>query len=202
MDLNKVIQRARALLVTPRTEWPVIAMEPATVQGLYRDYLMILAAIPPFCQFVKLSILGYAWHGFRVYRLGMGTGLTAAMVEYVTSLAAIYLLAIIVEALAPNFGGESNRLQALKVTGYAYTASWIAGVGVILPGISVLIVLAGAIYSVYLFYLGLPSTMKVLPERAAGFTAIVGISGFMLGWIIAVLIDLITGMPWSDGWST
>jgi len=96
MDLNKIIQRARAVLVTPRTEWPVIAAEPTTVQDLYREYIMILAAIPPVAQFVKVSILGYAWHGFRVYRLGMGPGLTAAIVQYVASLAAVYLLAIIV----------------------------------------------------------------------------------------------------------
>ena len=47
MDLNKIIQRARAVLVTPRTEWPVIAAEPTTVQDLYRDYILVLAAIPP-----------------------------------------------------------------------------------------------------------------------------------------------------------
>ena len=200
MDLNKIIRRARALLVSPRTEWPVIAAETATVQGLYREYFMILAAIPPICQFVKVSILGYAWHGFRIYRLGIGAGLTAALVEYVASLAAIYVLAIIVEALAPNFGGQANRLQALKATGYAYTASWIAGVGLILPGVAGLIALAGAIYSVYLFYLGLPSTMKVLPERATGYTAVVVISGFVLGWIIAVITGGISGVTWSDAY--
>ena len=78
MDLNKIIQRARALLVTPRTEWPVIAVEPTTVQALYRDYIVVLAAIPPVAQFVKLCILGTAWHGFRIYRLGIGPGLAAA----------------------------------------------------------------------------------------------------------------------------
>ena len=200
MDLKKIIQRARALLVAPRTEWPVIAAETATVQGLYREYFMILAAIPPICQFLKVSILGYAWHGFRIYRLGIGAGLTAALVEYVASLAAIYVLAIIVEALAPNFGGQANRLQALKATGYAYTASWIAGVGLILPGVAGLIALAGAIYSVYLFYLGLPSTMKVLPERATGYTAVVVISGFVLGWIIAVITGGISGVTWPDAY--
>jgi hypothetical protein len=200
VDLNKVIQRSRALLVSPRTEWPVIAIEPATVQGLYRDYFLILAAIAPVCQFVKVSILGYAWHGFRVYRLGMGAGLTSALVTYVASLAAVYILAIIVESLAPNFGGESNRVQALKLTGYAYTASWVSGLALILPGLSGLIALAGAIYSVYLFYLGLPSILKVLPERAAGFTAIVVISGFVLGWIIAVVTGGITGANWSDAY--
>jgi hypothetical protein len=200
MDLNKIIQRARTLLVSPRTEWPVIAAEPATVQGLYRDYFMILAAIPPICQFVKVSILGYAWHGFRVYRLGIGSGLTAAIVAYVTSLAGIYVLAVIVEALAPNFGGEANRIQALKAAGYSYTPLWIAGVALILPGLAALVALAGAIYGIYLLYLGLASTMKVVPERATGYTAVVVISGVVLGWIIAVITGGITGMPLSDNW--
>ena len=199
MDLNKIIQRARAVLVTPRTEWPVIAAEPTTVQDLYREYMMILAAIAPVAQFVKVSILGYAWHGFRVYRLGMGPGLTAAIVQYVASLAAVYLLAIIVEALAANFGGQPNRLQALKLVGYSYTASWIAGAALILPGLAGLIGLAGAIYSIYLLYLGLPGTMKVVPERAVGYTAIIVIGGLVLGWIIAVITGDITGVTWSDG---
>jgi hypothetical protein len=199
MDLNKIIQRARAVLVTPRTEWPVISAEPTTVQDLYREYIMILAAIPPVAQFVKVSILGYAWHGFRVYRLGMGPGLTAAIVQYVASLAAVYLLAIIVETLAANFGGQPNRLQALKLVGYSYTASWIAGAALILPGLAGLIGVAGAIYSIYLLYLGLPGTMKVVPERAVGYTAVIVIGGLVLGWIIAVITGDITGVTWSDG---
>jgi hypothetical protein len=200
MDLNKIIQRARALLVTPRTEWPVIAAEPTTIQALYRDYIMILAAIPPVAQFVKLSILGTAWHGFRIYRLGAGPGLAAAIIQYMASLAALYLLSIIVETLAPNFAGESNRLQALKLVGYSYTASWIAGTALILPGLAGLIGIAGAVYSIYLLYLGLPSMMKVVPERAAGYTAIIVISGLVLSWIIAVLTGELTGVALSDAW--
>jgi len=200
VDLNNIIQRARALLVTPRTEWPVIAVEPTTIQALYRDYIVVLAAIPPVAQFVKLCILGTAWHGFRIYRLGIGPGLAAAILQYVASLAALYLLAIIVETLAPNFGGESNRLQALKLVGYSYTASWIAGAALILPGLGGLIGLAGAIYSIYLLYLGLPSMMKVVPERAAGYTAVIVISGLVLSWIIAVLTGDLTGVALSDAW--
>jgi hypothetical protein len=200
MDLNKIIQRARALLVTPRTEWPVIAAEPTSVQALYREYIMILAAIAPVAQFVKLSILGYAWHGFRVYRLGIGPGLTAAIIQYVASLASVYLLAIIVEALAPNFAGQPNRLQALKVVGYSYTACWLAGAAMILPGLAGLIGLAGVLYSIYLLYLGLPSTLQVVPERAAGYTAIIVISSLVLSWIIAVLTGDLTGVTWSDAW--
>ncbi len=198
MDLNKVIQRARSLLVSPKTEWPVIAAEPATPADLYRNYIMILAAIPPVCHFIKISILGYAWHGFRVYRLGIGAGLAAAVIEYGISLLAVYVLAVIIEALAPNFAGQSNRMQALKLAGYSYTASWVAGFAHILPGVYALVALAGAIYSGYLLYLGIPSTMKVLPERAGGYTAVTIVIALVLGWIIALITGGITGMSLSD----
>jgi len=200
MDLNKVMQRARSLLVSPRTEWPVIAAEPATVTDLYRDYIMIVAAIPPICDFVKVSLLGYAWHGFRVYRRGMGAGLAAAIVEYVISLLAVYVLAVIIESLAPNFGGQANRVQALKVAGYSYTASWVAGFAQILPGLYALFALAGAIYSIFLLYLGLPSTMKVVPEQAGGYTAVIAIIALVVGWVIALIAGGMTGVPLSDTW--
>jgi Yip1 domain len=200
MDLNKVIQRARTLLVSPRTEWPVIAAEPVTVADLYRDYILVVAAIPPVCQFVKTSILGYAWHGFRVYRVGLGTGLTAAILEYLASLAAVYALAVIIESLAPNFAGTSNRVQALKVAGYSYTASWVAGFAQILPSLYALFAVAGAIYSIFLTYVGLPSTMKVLPERAPAYTAVIAIIALIVGWIIALITGGITGVSLSDSW--
>ncbi len=200
MDLNKVIQRARSLLVSPRTEWPVIAAEPATVTDLYRDYIMIMAAIPPVCEFVKVSLLGYAWHGFRVYRRGIGVGLAAAIVEYVISLIAVYVLAVIIESLAPNFGGQSNRVQALKVAGYSYTASWVAAFAQILPGLYGLFALAGAIYSIFLLYLGLPGTMKVVPEQAGGYTAVIAIIALVVGWVIALITGGMTGVPPSDSW--
>jgi Yip1 domain len=199
MDLNKVIQRARSLLVSPRTEWPVIAAEPATVAGLYREYIMIVAAIPPVCRFVKTSVLGYAWNGFRVYRLGMGAGLTAAIVEYAISLLAVYGMALVIESLAPNFGGQPNRIQALKVAAYSYTASWIAGFAVVLPGLYVLIALAGAIYSCYLLYLGLPDTMKVSAEKAGGYAAVAVVIALVLGWLIGAITGGITGVSLSDG---
>src|ERR1700761_3925048 len=110
MDLNKLTLRARSILVSPRAQWPVIAAEPSTLSDLYRDYFAILAAIPPVCGFIKISLIGYAWHGFRVYRRGIGPGLSAALVEYLVSLMAVYVLAVIVEALAPNFDAQPNRL--------------------------------------------------------------------------------------------
>ena len=40
----------------------------------------------------------------------------------------IYLMALIVDALAPTFGGEKNFMQSLKLVAYSYTAAWLAGI--------------------------------------------------------------------------
>ena len=189
MDLNKLILRARSILVAPRTEWPVIAAEPADIPDLYRNYIAVLAAIGPVCGFIKTSLIGYAWHGFRVYRRGMGSGLSAAVVEYLFLLIVVYVLPVIVDALAPNFAGQPNRLQAMKAIGYSYTAFWVAGAARLLPGAGLagLIGLAGAIYSAYLLYLGLPHTMKVPTDRAAPYAAVAVIIALVIGWIVGVM---------------
>jgi len=189
VNLNPVIQRARALLLSPRTEWPVIAAEPATVADLYRNYIVVMAAIAPVCGFVKSCLLGFGWQGFQVFRLGIAAGITEAVVSYAVALAIVYVVAIIIDALAPSFGAQQNRQQALKAAAYSYTASWVAGLGLLLPlGLSLPIVLVGAGYSIYLLYLGLPATMKVPAERAGGYTVVIVIIAILLGWLTALIM--------------
>jgi hypothetical protein len=192
MDINKVIARAKAILLTPKTEWPVIAGEPATVSDLYKNYIMILAAIPAVFGFIKGTLIGYGAFGIHV-RTPFGSGLAAAIVGYALSLALVYVMALIIDALAPSFGGQKNPLQALKVTAYAYTASWVAGIGQIIPGLGWLIAIAGAVYGIYLFYLGLPVLMKAPQDKAAGYTAVSIIIAIVLGWILALIVGGIVG---------
>jgi hypothetical protein len=43
----KLLERAKAILFTPRTEWRAIEQEPSGMSELYLGYVAILAAIPP-----------------------------------------------------------------------------------------------------------------------------------------------------------
>ncbi len=192
MDINKLIARVKAILMTPKTEWPVIAAEPATVADLYKNYILVLAAIPAVAGFIKGSLIGYGAFGFH-YRVPFGTGITTMVVGYALTLVLVYVVALIVDALAPNFGGEKNQVQALKAVAYSYTASWIAGIALIVPGIGWLVALAGAIYAIYLLYLGLPPTMKAPAEKAGGYTAVTVIIAIVLGWIIAIVVAGMAG---------
>lgn len=192
MDINKIIARAKAILTTPQTEWPVIAGEPATVADLYKNYIVVVAALPAIAGFIKNSLIGTSFLGVTV-RSSIGAGLTGAVVGYALSLVVAYLMMLIVDALAPTFSAQKNQVQALKTVAYSWTASWIAGIGVIIPWLGWLIALAGGIYAIYLLYLGLPHTMKCPPEKAPGYTALSIVIAIVLSWICGLVIAGIVG---------
>jgi hypothetical protein len=192
MDFNKLIARVKAILMTPKTEWPVIAAEPTTVADLYKNYIIWLAAIPVVCKFIKGSFIGYGAFGIS-YRTPIGAGITGMVIGYALTLALVYVVALIVDALAPTFSGQKNQVQALKAVAYSWTASWIGGVGALVPWLGVLIVLAALIYGIYLLYLGLTPTMKSPPEKAGGYTAVTIIIAIVLSWIIAIVVAGIVG---------
>ena len=181
MDLNKLIARVKGILLTPKTEWPVIAGESTTVGDLYKGYIVWLAAIPPLAAFLVTM------------RFSASLALSQLIVTYALGLAMVFVVALIVDALAPTFGGTRDRVQALKTVAYCSTASWIAGIAAILPFISVLIMLVAGIYGIYLLYLGLPHTMKCPQDKAAGYTAVIIIVVIVLSFLIFAVIGAVTG---------
>lgn len=199
MDFNKLIERVRSILVTPKTTWPVIAEEPATTASIFKGYVLILAAVPALFGFLDAALIGYNIPFGGTIRIGFGLALSSALLGYCLSLVGVFIAAFIVNALAPTFGGQQNSVQALKAVAYAYTASWIAGVGAIVPYLSLLIAIAGAVYSIYLLYLGLPPNMKVSQERAAGYTAVVVVVAIVIGWIISLTVGGIMGASFARG---
>ncbi|MGH8121358.1 MAG: Yip1 family protein [Rudaea sp.] len=195
MDFNKLIARVKNILLTPKTEWPVIAAEADTVAGLYKNYIMILAAIPAIVQFLKLSVIGIhvPFVGGTI-RLGVGVGITQLVVSYAIQLGVAYLMMLIINALAPTFGGEKNQVQALKSIAYANTAGWVVSVLGLIGFLGSIAALAAAIYGIYLLYVGLPFTMKCPQDRAGGYAAVTIIVGFVLALILGVVLAGITGI--------
>lgn len=187
MDSANIVSRVKNILATPKTEWPVAAAEPATVKGLYVGYIAIVAALPVIAGFIKGSLIGTSFMGLNT-RASIAGGITQMLLSYLLSLVIVYLMALLIDALAPTFGGQKNQVQALKTVAYAWTASWIAGIAVIVPWLGFLIMIAGGIYSIYLLYLGLPQTMKCPVEKAGGYTAVTVVIAIVLSWLVGALL--------------
>jgi len=187
-----LVDRAKKILLQPKSEWAVIAAEPHTVQDLYTGYVMILAAIPALAWFIGFSIIGMGMLGVS-YRVPITSGVAHMVVSYVLGLGWVYVLALIIDALAPNFGGEKNFINALKVSAFSPTAMWLAGIFAIIPALSILGILG--LYSLYLLYTGLPPLMRVPEEKAVPYVVVVIIVGIVLAIIVGALAGLVVPSP-------
>ncbi|MBV8803876.1 MAG: YIP1 family protein [Sinobacteraceae bacterium] len=202
MDTNKIVARAKSTLLTPKTEWPVIAAEPATVAQLYSGYILIMAAIPAVVFFLSAAVIGIHVPFLGLYRIGAGTALTSALTSYVLGLVGVYVVALIVDALAPSFDGQRNQIQALKTVAYAYTASWVASIVGIIPGLTLLAAIVGLIYGIYLLRLGLPFTMKCPDDKATGYTAVTIIVAIITALVLNFTARALLPTPIYGGIST
>jgi hypothetical protein len=192
MPMN-LVDRVKRILLSPKTEWEVIDAEPATLAELYTRYIMPLAAIGPLAQLIGYSVFGISVPFIGTYRVPIGTAITQALVTYILTLAGTYVLALIIDALAPTFNGQRSQIQSLKLAAYSLTASWVAGIFALIPGLRILTLLG--IYSLYLLYLGLPVLMKTPREKAASYTAVVILAAIVLSIVIGAVASVFMRVP-------
>lgn len=166
-----LVERLKGILLAPKAEWPKIAAEPMTVQGIYTGWVMILAAIGPLAMIVGFRNLGFA------------------IAQYVVMLVMTAIVALIVDFLAPYFGGQKDFVAALKLSAFSYTAAFVAGILNVLGAAGGLLILAASLYAWYTFYLGAPVLRKCAPEKALVFTIVVVICGMVLGMLIGVTMS-------------
>jgi hypothetical protein len=188
-----LVQRVKGMLLSPRTEWQVVDAEPTTPADLYKSYIVPLAAIGPIAQIIGYSVFGITVPFVGTYRVPIGSAITSALVGYILSLAATYVLALIIDQLAPTFSGQRSQIQALKVAAYSSTAAWVAAIFALIPGLRLLSILG--IYSLYLLYLGLPILMKSPREKAIGYTVVVILAAIVLFMIIGVIAGRFMAVP-------
>jgi Yip1 domain len=188
-----LVDRVKNIILAPKSEWPVIDREPGDVAYLFTNYVAILAAIPAICGFIGMSIVGMSLPGLGFVRMPVASGLLNAIVGYLLSFAAVYVVALIVDALAPTFAGRKNFESALKLAAYSYTPSWLAGIFLLIPGLRFLVVLG--LYGFYLLWLGLPLLMRSPPDKALPYTGAVVVSAIVIQIILSLLLGALFSYP-------
>lgn len=178
MDFAAIIARVQRLLTSPATEWDVIAGEAADVQKIYMNYvgpLLIAAAI---ATAIALLMVGY----------GIGGVLQYFVVQVVLGLIGVYVVAFVINMLAPTFGATADMGQAFKLAAYSPTSSWVGSLFVIVPVLGAIVAVVGALYSLYIFYVGLPKLMRPPQDKVVVY--VLAIIGVMI--VIYLVIGAIT----------
>jgi hypothetical protein len=184
--------RVKRILLQPKDEWSRIDVEPATVAGIFKSYVVPLAAIGPVAMFIGQMLFGYSAFGVT-FRPSLGFALAGAITSYVGALIGIFVMMHILNVLAPSFGGQKNEVQAMKVAAYSCTAVWVAGILALLPALAILSVLLG-LYSLYLLWLGAPRLMRVPADKAATYTIAAIVVTILVFIVVGSIVGAIQGM--------
>jgi hypothetical protein len=175
-----LVERIKAILLTPRSEWLVIEGEPGDPAFLFTSYVAILAAIPAVCGFIGMSILG---------RFGIVAGIVAAIVQYLLAFVMVYVMGLVIDALAPTFDGQKNPENALKLAVYSMTPAWLVGVFSLLPGLGILGILG--LYGLYLLWVGLPPLMKAPEEKSLIYAGAVVVCAILISLVIGAIVSIV-----------
>ncbi|HEY8266696.1 MAG TPA: Yip1 family protein [Steroidobacteraceae bacterium] len=192
--MTNLIGRVQNILLTPKTEWPVIAAEAETIGSLFTRYILIVSALGPVAMFLKSTLIGISVPFVGRYRVDMATGLEMLVLSYLGGLVGVYVLSLVINALAPTFGAQKDSVQALKAAAYSSTAVWVAGLGNLIPFLGVLLLLASLVYCIYLLYLGLQHTMKCPADKAGGYTAVSIIVAIVVWIVFSYIVSSVTGL--------
>lgn len=177
-----IVARAKGLILDPQAEWRSIAAERTGPAFLIAKYVAILAAVPALCGLIGSLILGA-----RIV-----PSLLFAAASYLLTLVAVCVEAVLIDALAPMFGGQRNFQNAFKLAAYFPTAYWFAAIFFAVPVLSVLVLLG--LYSFYLLRVGLPLLMRVPSEQAIAYTASAGVGAVVLAAIGLTIAGRVSGV--------
>jgi hypothetical protein len=189
-----LVERAKNIIISPKQEWAVIAGETTSAADLYKNYIIILAAIGPVASIIGMSLIGISVPFLGTYRVPIHSAVISAVVQYILVLGGVYVLAMIIDALAPTFGAEKNMDQAFKLAAYTYTPGWLLGIFNIVPSLAVLTGILG-LYGLYLLYLGLPVLMKAPKEKSLVYTIAIIVAAVVIFIIIGLVAHLFVPAP-------
>ncbi len=189
----KVARRARAILADPAREWALIESEPDDPAYILSRYVVVLALVPAIFSFIGACVIGVVPPHAGLIRAPLVNGLFGAIFGYALSCAIVLVLAVLINLLAPAFGGGRDFDRAFKLAAYSFTPAWLAGIFLVLPGLNFL-TLTG-FYGAYILWLGVPRLMKSPGQRSLGFTVLIVGCAFALAYFAALAQRLVFGTP-------
>ena len=186
-------RRAKAIMFDPAAAWAQIEQESGDPAFVLSQYVAWLALIPALFGFIGATVIGEAMPGGGIGRASIFNGLFGAIFGYVMTCASVLVLGLVIDLMAPWFGGRRDFDSAFKLSVYSFTPVWLVGIFLLLPGLRFLTLLG--FYGAYILWLGLPRLMQPQPRRTLDFTALVVIAAFALVYLTATAQRLVFGTP-------
>ena len=179
-----LVERAKNMIVSPKTEWNAVAAEEPNIQQILIGYVLPLALIPTLAAIIGWGAIGIL--GFTSFTYGIAMGL----VQLINAFLSVLVAGFVIDALAGSFSSTKNMGRAVQLVAYSMTPIWVFGILNIIPAIGWLSFLLG-LYSLYLIYLGLTPLMKTPEDKKAVYMIVSIVILVAVYWIISIILTSI-----------
>ncbi|MEO5938574.1 MAG: Yip1 family protein [Sphingomonas sp.] len=200
---TNMIERIKRIVMSPKTEWPAIEAEPMTLNSIMVSWVLPLAAIGPIAGLIRNLLFPVTLFGVS-YRAPLIGSIVQSVLAIGLTMLGVWLWSLVLDALAPNFKGTKNAIAALKLVAFSATAAWLCGIFQLTWATAPLAILG--LYSVYLFWVGVPVMMKVPDDQRPIYVVVAVVVGIVVNFVVAAVAAALAGMMFAmtpgDGLTT
>lgn len=182
MDFNPLINKVKEIIINPVQAWENIKHDTDDKQEILLKFALPLIVLGSVTTFIGSASFGL---GHSTY-----IGFMSAIAYFISSVAGIYISAIVINELAQNFGSEKNLNNSFKLVIYSSSASFLATIISSLHPMLSFVGLFG-LYSIYIFWLGVKPMMNTPEDKKLGFVVI---SALIIITIIFLLNLILTSI--------
>jgi len=194
---SNIVQRVTNIMLRPRQEFLVIETEQPNATGLIGGYALVLAMIPALASVIKYGILGYNFLGLTTRSLG--TGIEKGLTNLLASMISVYLLAWVIDELAPSFESPKNFGRSLQLAVYCYTPQWLAGILILFSTKANILIFLISLYAIYLLAIGIPVLKQTPMDKVTGYVSLTIIAMIVTGLLLSMILASILGIFFVSG---
>lgn len=183
----KNLHRLKNLLTKTDQTWLEISQEQSTVQNMLKYQLLIFALIPVLCAFLSDAVIGVEMFN-KVHRKPVYSSLVNSFLYYLSIIAFVFLLSFGLKIITIFFEIKVGFINTFKIINYSVFPVLFFSLLSLIPGASFLVYLI-SIYSVYIFYKGLPIVIKNQHDKSIILTTLLMVLLILVISLLVVLVD-------------
>ncbi len=181
-----IVDRAKNILITPKSEWIIIDKEPGNSNAILASYVLPMLFIGALATFIGQGLIGQNLGPFGGSTASVKAGLIGALLYVALSIVTVYIVAVAVDALAPSFESEKNWNKSFQLAAYSLTASYVGAIFLIFPALNIIVILC-TIYCIYQLYTGIPVMKKTAADKQVAYLAVV----ILIAVVAVILVGII-----------
>jgi hypothetical protein len=181
-----LIDRAKNMLLAPKTEWPKVNAETGSMSTLLPSYTMPLAAIGAATLMISLGVIGI--NGYTSFKGGAIGALFVFLCVVITVVVSIF----VADGLATTMGAQKNINKSAQWIIYGFTPLYVVLLLGIIPSadstLRWVIMIAGFAFSAYVMFLGATVMKGAAADKAGAYTIVV----IVIAIVLYIVLDKIS----------